>query len=418
MTRDNGFNGVNGFRSLVGVFFIGLVLGSGHPAWGATVAHEGFDSPTTVDSLLTAAGHTSTGLTPAQIEGGILVSSGASAFDVFVISRGTTFLGSSMAYADAVQDYIDAGGNIVTEWSGGNMFFSSYASDIRPTSDNQPQLGTFQGSVHAGGPNAFDTPINILDTSHPTVQGIANPHMEEDGTEFFFWVENPDANLEVVADFVGSGEPGFPLEVNLPTLMVGCSGGATFVIATWDWNDTLGQGAGNDRFLTNAVGYAATNSSCVPEDIVRLEIMPGTTPNFIDPDIRAKFPIAILGSESFDVADVDVNSLRFGPAGALPFLWAGVTIEDLGEDGFQDLVVYFRIEETGIAAGDDQACITGNGLIPPLFVVCDAIVTPTPVEAATAPVPEPGQLWQLMSGLAGLGSLYRLRRRAQRRCAE
>ena len=31
---------------------------------------------------------------------------------------------------------------------------------------------------------------------------------------------------------------------------------------------------------------------------------------------------------------------------------------------------------------------------------------------APAPVPEPGQIWQLLSGLAGLGCLYRLRRRA------
>ncbi len=412
MMRTGRVNGVNGFRSLVGVFFVGLVLGSGHPAWGATVAHEGFDSTATVDNLLTAAGHTPTTLTAAQIEGGSLVSSGAPAFDVFVISRNTTFNGSSIAYANAVQAYIDAGGNIVTEWAGGNMFFSSYAADIRPPAGNQPQLGTFQGSVHSGNSNGTNTPINILNTSHPTVQGIANPHMEEGGTDFFFWIENPDAGLEVVADFVGSGAAGFPIGVNLPTLLVGCSGGATFVIAAWDWNDTLGQGAGNDRFLTNAVGYAATNSSCVPGDIVQLEIMPGTDPNFIDPDIRAKFPVAIFGSEGFDVADVDVNSLRFGPAGALPFLWAGVTLEDLDEDGFQDMVVYFRIEETGIAAGESQACITGDGLDPVPFLACDAIETPAVDEAGGAPVPEPAQIWQLIGGLAGLGWIYRMRRRS------
>jgi hypothetical protein len=140
--------------------------------------------------------------------------------------------------------------------------------------------------------------------------------------------------------------------------------------------------------------------------------MPGTDPNSIDPDIRAKFPVAILGTEVFDVAAVNVDSLTFGPAGALPFLWAGVTIEDLDEDGFMDLVVYFRIEETGISAGDTQACLVGEMLDTTPFVACGAIVTPEPVEEAPAPVPEPGQIWQLMSGLAGLGCLYRLRRRA------
>jgi hypothetical protein len=145
--------------------------------------------------------------------------------------------------------------------------------------------------------------------------------------------------------------------------------------------------------------------------------MPGVDPNWIDPDIRAKFPIAIHGSEIFDVANVDVNSLAFGPAGAPPFLWAGVSIEDLDEDEFMDLIVYFRIEETGIAVGDTQACLVGETLDTTPFVACGAIVTTDPAEVTPTPTPvpaeapEPGQLWQLMSGLAGLGYLYRLRRR-------
>jgi hypothetical protein len=92
-------------------------------------------------------------------------------------------------------------------------------------------------------------------------------------------------------------------------------------------------------------------------------------------------------------------------------LWAGVTIEDLDGDGFMDLAVYFRIEETGISAGDTQACLAGEMLDTTPFVLCGAIVTPEPVVEATEPVPEPGQIWQLMTGLAGLACLYRRRRR-------
>jgi hypothetical protein len=149
-------------------------------------------------------------------------------------------------------------------------------------------------------------------------------------------------------------------------------------------------------------------------DSVSIDIMPGVDPNFIDPNIRAKFPIAILGSAIFDVADVNVGSLTFGPAGAAPFLWAGVTIEDLDEDGFPDMVVYFRIEETGISVGDDQACLSGEMMDTTPFVTCGAIVTPDPIEPAT--VPEPFQVWQLIVGLAGLGWMYRTRRRSLRRC--
>jgi hypothetical protein len=76
------------------------------------------------------------------------------------------------------------------------------------------------------------------------------------------------------------------------------------------------------------------------------------------------------------------------------------------------MVVYFRIEETGITAGDDQACITGAGLNPPPFVACDAIETPAVEESGTTPVPEPFQIWQLIGGLAGLGWMCRMRRRS------
>jgi hypothetical protein len=77
------------------------------------------------------------------------------------------------------------------------------------------------------------------------------------------------------------------------------------------------------------------------------------------------------------------------------------------------MVVYFRIEETGITAGDDQACITGDGPNPPNpFSACDAIETPAIEEAGGAPVPEPVQIWQLIGGLAGLGWMYQMRRRS------
>jgi hypothetical protein len=77
-----------------------------------------------------------------------------------------------------------------------------------------------------------------------------------------------------------------------------------------------------------------------------------------------------------------------------------------------DMVIYFRIEETGISAGGDQARLVGETLDTTPFEACDAIVTPSPVEAATAPVAEPSQFWQLMSGWAGLSCMLRLRRRA------
>jgi hypothetical protein len=228
----------------------------------ATVAHEGFGSPATVDGLLSGAGHTPTALFAAQVEGGDLLSAGQPAYDVFIISRRTTFGASSIAYTDAVQDYIDAGGSIVGEWSGSNMFFSSYDADIRNPAQDQPQLGTFQGIVHAGYYHDTDTPIWILDLAHPTVQGIPNPLIEGGGTEFFFWIEDPDPALQIVAIFEGNGKFAFPLGEELPTLLTGCSGNSTFVFGTWDWNDTLILDADNALFMNNAVAYAASGAAC------------------------------------------------------------------------------------------------------------------------------------------------------------
>jgi len=118
-----------------------------------------------------------------------------------------------------------------------------------------------------------------------------------------------------------------------------------------------------------------------PEEIV-IDIKPNSDHNPINPNSKGVIPVAILGSSSFDVTTVDVTTLAFGPDGATPahdltdpVVYAD-HLQDVNNDGFMDLVSHYRTQDTGIAKGDIEACLTGEptggGAI---WGGCDAIKT-------------------------------------------
>jgi WD40 repeat protein len=133
--------------------------------------------------------------------------------------------------------------------------------------------------------------------------------------------------------------------------------------------------------------------------LTAIDIRPGA-PNRIFPNSRLSIPVAIMGAEDLDVTEIDVASLRFGPAGAEPrhdlsdpFVFTG-HIRDTNLDGYLDLVVHFSAQSTGIECGDTTATLSGACSDCRPFEGTDRIVTRgcgSPGEPVESPIAIPPQ---------------------------
>jgi hypothetical protein len=99
-------------------------------------------------------------------------------------------------------------------------------------------------------------------------------------------------------------------------------------------------------------GVVATVSTSPIEFIVlpvpvAIDIKPDSASNPINPSSEGVIPVAILGAPGFDVSDIDVTTLAFGPGGAAPAHSWGGHFEDANADGLPEESTLKRVDFSG-----------------------------------------------------------------------
>ena len=126
-------------------------------------------------------------------------------------------------------------------------------------------------------------------------------------------------------------------------------------IQQWDWIELYGESTSNPE------------PTAVP-----LDIKPGSCTNPLNVKSKGVLPVAILGTEDFDVNEIDIATIRL--AGVAPIRSA---LEDMGAppddydcegsqpDGFDDLILKFKTQEIVEVLGEvedgDEFILTLTG---------------------------------------------------------
>jgi hypothetical protein len=118
--------------------------------------------------------------------------------------------------------------------------------------------------------------------------------------------------------------------------------------------------------------YSHIDQMTVTNLQISIDIKPGTCPNPLNVKSKGMLPVAVLGTENFDVTQLDPATIRLG--GVAPLRWAYVDVatpfeddkvdcegcNELCGDGNMDLVLNFDTQEVVAALGnvEDGECAT------------------------------------------------------------
>jgi hypothetical protein len=137
-------------------------------------------------------------------------------------------------------------------------------------------------------------------------------------------------------------------------------------VASYDWDhlaaaliaNDAGQILGDGKLECMTNGNAVYIASRADVIIVEIDIKPGSPQNSIRPDSSGLIAVAVLTTPAFNALQLDTDTVRFGPDGAMAH--GKDQVKDIDGDGDKDRLLRFRIAETGIQCGDTKATLTGE----------------------------------------------------------
>ena len=101
-----------------------------------------------------------------------------------------------------------------------------------------------------------------------------------------------------------------------------------------------------------SVGFATLAPATIP---VELDVKPDSEENPVNLNARGVLPAAVLGTEEFNVTQIDPCTVYL--SGAAAARWHN---EDVNGDGRMDLLFQFPITELELEPEDSEAVLTGT----------------------------------------------------------